>query len=81
MNTHELITAVTDHGYELTPAGDKIKYQGPGGIPDDLLAKLATHKQEVLSYLTAKEKLAYLAEEINWDLYDLLDWFKDDDDM
>ena len=81
MNTQELISVISQHGYELKSAGDKVKYWGKGELPPALLDDMRTHKEELLNWLTAKEKLALFANEFDWDLGDLLDWFKDELDM
>lgn len=81
MNVEELILVVNQHGYELSPAGDKIRYRGIGEPPQNLIEIIRKHKKGLLIWLTAKEKLTLLAKEYVWELDDLLDWFKDDMDM
>ena len=76
MNAQNLIAVAFQCGVELTPAGDKIRYSGK--IPDGLLDALRKHKQEVLNYLIEEEKLAYFADLYEWDLDDLMDWYKND---
>ena len=81
MNTCTLVADVENYGYQLTQADGKIKYRGQGGLPDNLISKLKSGKPAVIQYLAAREKLNILASEFNWPVDDLLDWFKDDDDM
>ncbi len=76
MNTIGLVSDVSKHGYELTLAGRNIRYRGKGGLPGDLLNRLRNHKQAVIVYLSAKEKLTIVAEEFEWEFDDLLDWYQ-----
>jgi hypothetical protein len=81
MNAQELVSIAKQQGYELISAGQNIKYRGIGEPPHKLIEHLRKHKQEVLIWLTAKERLSLLAKEYKWDVDDLLDWFKDPMDM
>ena len=78
MNTIGLVSAVKNHGYELSLADGKIRYRGKGGLPDDLLSQLRNHKQAVLIHLSAVEKLTTITEEFDWPITDLLDWYQHD---
>lgn len=78
MNTGEIVSAVTNRGYQLTLADGKIRYRGNGGLSNVLMDQLRHHKQAVIVYLAAKEKLVILANEFNWDIDDLLDWYQHD---
>ena len=78
MNAVDIVSAVSNHGYELTLADGNIRYRGNGGLPDDLMKQLRNRKQVVVIHLSAVERLTTIAEEIGWPADDLLDWYQHD---
>jgi len=77
MRIDALVNATAEQGFILWWDGDNVRFKGEQGMPPEQLDTLRQHKMELIAYL----KLREIAGEMDWQLTDLLDWYKTPMDM
>ena len=77
MRVDHLVNSVAEQGFILWRDGDNVRFRGKQGMPSDQIEALRQHKFELIAYL----KLRAVAGEMDWQLTDLLDWYKTPMDM
>jgi len=77
MRVEALVSSTAQQGFILWRDGDNVRFKGSREMSPDMIEGLRQQKLELLAYL----KLRDIAGEMDWQLGDLLDWYKADIDM
>ena len=78
MNTNSLISTLENRGYQLTLEREEITFRGHGRLPESLLSDLRENKSDLGTWLHARDKLARIADSLEYPVDDLIDFYQND---